>query len=227
MKTIFRGYTKNRSSWSLREKICRQKLRKKLFGQVWRNSGKILRTPKICLLLHLWSKGISASIVPLWKGQMRLCLWHVSILRRPCAYYSTRTRFTRCCELQCVTAKNINFQRFPKSEQFVTAKISGNTLKQGCRTHSMLRQRSSQLQKYKAVRMSRWIAVDEKVYGWDDGHPGLTVWNLLNYTRIENVHEVCKKFSFSVMWLLYVQLLRGEKIRACVGRYDPSAWNAN
>jgi len=27
--------------------------------------------------------------------------------------------------------------------------------------------------------------------------------------------------------MLYVQLLSGEKIPACVSRYDQSAWNAN
>jgi len=42
----------------------------------------------------------------------------------------------------------------------MTANISGNALKQGSsRTHSVLRQRGSQLQKYKAARMSRRIAV--------------------------------------------------------------------
>jgi len=29
--------------------------------------------------------------------------------------------------------------------------------------------------------------------GWDGWHPGLTVWNFLSYTRIENEHEVRKK----------------------------------
>ena len=57
----------------------------------------------------------------------------------------------------------------------------------------MLRQGSSQLQKYKAARMSRRIAIDHKVCGWDGKQPGLTVRNLLNYTRIENAHEVRKK----------------------------------
>jgi len=33
------------------------------------------------------------------------------------------------------------------AEQFTTAKLSGNVLKQGSRTHSVLSQRSSQLQK--------------------------------------------------------------------------------
>ena len=31
----------------------------------------------------------------------------------------------------CVTAMNINYQRSPNTEQFITAKISGNALKQG------------------------------------------------------------------------------------------------
>jgi len=42
----------------------------------------------------------------------------------------------------------------------------------------VLRQRGSQLQQYKAARMSRRIAVDQKVCGGDGGHPGLTVWNV-------------------------------------------------
>jgi len=64
---------------------------------------------------------------------------------------------------QCVTVMNINnYQRSrlgdrgktalnAKTEQFITAKISGNALKQGSRTQSVLRQRSSQLQKRKAA----------------------------------------------------------------------------
>jgi len=73
---------------------------------------------------------------------------------------------------------NINYQRSLKTEQLITAKISGNALKQGSRTHSLLQQRSSQLQKYKAARMSRRIAVDQKICRGDGGHPELTVGNL-------------------------------------------------
>jgi len=36
-----------------------------------------------------------------------------------------------------------------------------------------------------------------------------------------------ENFYFFVRWLLYAQLLRGEKIRVCVRRYDQSAWNPN
>jgi len=77
----------------------------------------------------------------------------------------------------------------------MTAKVSGNALKQGSRTHSVLRQRSSQRQKYKAGWMSRRIAVDQNVCGGDGEHSGLTVWNLLSYTTIENAHKVRKKTS--------------------------------
>jgi len=48
----------------------------------------------------------------------------------------------------------------------------------------------AQLQKHQAARLSRRIAVDQKVCGWDGRHPGLTVWNLLNCTRIEYVQYI-------------------------------------
>jgi len=70
---------------------------------------------------------------------------------------------------------NIDYQRSPKTEQFMTSNTSGNVLKQGSRTYSVLRQRSSQLQKYKAARMSPRIAIDQKVCCWDGGHSGLTI----------------------------------------------------
>jgi len=40
IKTFFGGHTNNRYSCSLWEKICGQKVQRKLFGQVWRNLGK-------------------------------------------------------------------------------------------------------------------------------------------------------------------------------------------
>jgi len=36
----------------------------------------------------------------------------------------------------------------------------------------LLRQDSSQLQTHNAAQMSRRTAVDQKVCGWDGGHPG-------------------------------------------------------
>jgi len=52
----------------------------------------------------------------------------------------------------------------------MTEKISSNALKHGRRTRSVLRQGSSQLQKYKTARMSRRIATDQNVCGWDGRH---------------------------------------------------------
>ena len=76
--------------------------------------------------------------------------------------------------------------------------------------------------------MSRRVAVDQKVCGWDGEHLGLTVWNLLNYTRIENAHEVRKKiFVFYYVAVIYTITKGKEKIRACVSRYDQFVWNAN
>jgi len=91
----------------------------------------------------------------------------------------------------------------------MTAKISCNTLKQGSRTHSVLRQPDSQLQKYNAAWMSCGIAVDQKVCGWDGGHPELTVGNLQT-TQLRMRIMYPRKFSFLVMWLLNVKLLKGK-----------------
>ena len=49
----------------------------------------------------------------------------------------SHTLFTRCCWLQCATVMNVNYQRFPNTEQLITAKISGNVLKQVSRTQSV------------------------------------------------------------------------------------------
>jgi len=57
----------------------------------------------------------------------------------------------------------------------MTLKISANALKHGGTSPSVLRQDSLQLQKHKTARMSRRIAIDQKVCGWDGRHPGLTV----------------------------------------------------
>jgi len=136
----------------------------------------------------LW-KGTSAPVAPLLKGQRGQRSRHTSILRRPCAYYSTRILFTRC-RLQRVTVMNVSYQRSPETEQFITAKIIGNAFQQS-RTHSVLRQRSAQLQQHKAARMSHRIAVDQNVCGGDGGHP-VDSSKFVNYTIIENAHKVRK-----------------------------------
>jgi len=145
--------------------------------------------------------------------------------RCPCAYYSTCTLFTRCCKLQSVTVMNINYQRYPKTEQFLTGKICGNTLKQGSRTYSVLRQRSPQLQKHKASRMFCRIAVDQKVCGWDGGHPGSTVWNLHATHELRMRIKYARNFLFFIMWLLCVQLLRRKNHgRNFVVKCGGTAW---
>jgi len=41
--------------------------------------------------------------------------------------------------------------------------------------------------------MSFRIAVDQKIWGWDGRHPGLTVWNLKITQELRNAHKVRKK----------------------------------
>jgi len=84
-----------------------------------------------------------------------------------------------------------------KTEQFITAKISGNALKHGSRTHSVPRQRSLQLHNLRLrIETVEWNTLSataghftttktpicanvssntEKVCRWDGGHQGLTV----------------------------------------------------
>jgi len=62
------------------------------------------------------------------------------------------------------------------------AKISGNALKHGRTTCSVLCQGSLQQQKYKAALMSRRTAIDQKVCGWDGRNLNyLQCW--CNWTR--------------------------------------------
>jgi len=132
----------------------------------------------------------------------------------------TRTLFTRCCRLQFGTVMNTNYQRYPKTEQFITTKISGNALKQGSKTHLTLRKGSSQLQKYKAAQLSR--RSEGILLGWRT--PRVDSLKLVNYTRIEDAHKVRKKIFVSY----YVTVIctinkQKEQIRACVSDYDQSA----
>ena len=141
----------------------------------------------------------SPPLLPFWNDRGM----NASIFRRPCAYYSARTLFTPCCWLKFVTVMNINYRRYPKTEKFITTKICDSALKRS-RTPSVLRQDSSQLQKYKASRMSRLIAVDQNECAWDGGHPEWTVWNMVNYTKIENAQKVrTKTFVFYHAIVIY------------------------
>ena len=85
------------------------------------------------------------------------------------------------------------------TQQFITAKISGCTWKQGSKTHSSLRQSNLQLHNEVAQMSCRIRAVEHRkcAPGLAGAHPGLQDRILLNYTRIENALKVRKKtFDF-------------------------------
>jgi len=84
------------------------------------------------------------------------------------------------------------------TQQFITAKISGCTLKQGSETQSSLHQSNLQLQNEAALRTRQIRAVEHWrcAAGLAGAHPGSQDRILLNYTRIENAHKVCKKTFF-------------------------------
>ena len=174
MKTFFGGHSKRGLHDLHGREFVGKSCTKTFRGSLGKFGKKSFATPKISLLLNLWWKGTSTPVARLLKGQRDECP-----AMPPPSGVPVHIDL-HALSLLVVVGYNEHklYQRYPKTEPFITAKISGNALKQGSRTHSMLRQRSSQLQKYKAARMSRRIAVDQKVCGWDDGHPGLTVWNL-------------------------------------------------
>ena len=92
-----------------------------------------------------------------------------------------------------------------KTKQCITAKISGYALKQWSRTHSVLRQRSSQLQKHQATRMSRRIAIEQRKYA--AGMAGTQGWQFETCWTTQELRMLIKyarKVSFFIMWLLYV-----------------------
>jgi len=65
------------------------KIAQKRFGQICGNSGKNLRTPKNLPAPTPMMKMHLRLHYPLLKGHRGKCSCHASILRRPCAYYST------------------------------------------------------------------------------------------------------------------------------------------
>ena len=151
--------------------MCRKKLHKNLFGEVWRNSGKNPSQPKICLLLYLWSK--ITPFAPLLKRQRDECTRYVSIFRLPCAHYSAHTLFTRCCWLQFVTVMNINHRRYPKTEQFITTKISGIALKQGIEhTHCYVRV----VHNCKNTRLRECLAEEQSIRAYAPGIANTQSW---------------------------------------------------
>ena len=158
---------------------------------------------------YCYEKAPPPPLPPFWKGRGEMppsCLHSLASL---CIFFYTHSLCSLLWAAMC-DCNNINCQRSPKTQQFMTAKISRNALKQGSRIHAVLRQPDSQLQKYKTARMSCGIAVDQKVCGRDVRHPGLTVWNLQTAQELRMRIKYARKFSFLVMWLLNVKLLKGK-----------------
>jgi len=108
------------------------------------------------------------------------------------------------------------------TQQLITAKISHCALKQGSKTHSLLRQSNLQLQNQPALMSCRKQAVEHRcAAGLAGAHPGLQNRILLNYTRVENAHKV-RKNAFVILLCIEVQqtfsfpfsLLRHYKVDA-------------
>jgi len=78
------------------------------------------------------------------------------------------------------------------TQQFITSKISGSTLKQGSETNSSLRRSYLQRQNQAALMSCRIRAVEYRkcAAGLAGVHPVLQDRILLNYTRIEKAHKV-------------------------------------
>jgi len=106
------------------------------------------------------------------------------------AYSSTRSLLISChcteCKLSALQVriseeKTIN----ALTQQFILAKISGCALKQGCKTHSSLRQSNLQRQNEAALMSCRIRAVEQRrcAAGLAGAHPGLQDRILLNYTQ--------------------------------------------
>ena len=167
------GHTKKKSSWSFWEKICRKNCTKNFSGKFGEIRAKILRTPKdLPAPTPMMKRHLCLHCPPFKRAEGKMLL---PCLHSPGSLYiSFYTLFTRCCRLQCVTEMNINHIS-GLLRAVHTYKTIRQHAKTGSRTHSMLCQGSSQLQKDKAARMSRWIAVNQNLCGWDGGHLGLTI----------------------------------------------------
>ena len=171
-------------------------------------------------MILLW-KSTSSPVIPRLKRQRGNCPRHAAIFWRPCAYYSTRTLVTCCCRLQLVTVMNINNISGILRQSVHNCKNIRQRVKTGSRTHSVLRQGSSQLQKYKAARLSLQIAVDQTSEGMRLGWrtPRVDSLKLVNYKRIENAHEVRKKNFRILLWDCYMCNYEGK--RTDIGLCEP------
>jgi len=136
LEDLFWRSHQKRSSYLCGRKFVNKSYTKKLSASLGKFGQKFFTPPKTCLLLHL-CKGTSASIVPLSKGQKGNappCLHSPASLCILFYLHALSLLVVSGCN-KYVTVMNAN-QRSPKTEQFITAKISGNVLKQGSRSHS-------------------------------------------------------------------------------------------
>jgi len=126
-------------------------------------------------------------------------IWRHTYVSKPTFWRSLLTQYayssTRNLLISYVIARNISYQllklgyqRKRHSTLWRTSsylqKVSGCALKQGCKTHSSLRQSNLQLQN-EAARMSRQIRAVERrcAAGQAGAHPRLQDRIFLNYTH--------------------------------------------
>jgi len=123
----------------LQVKVARTSFRASL-GRCGQKSLGHTIAPRKCACSHTYDEKASPPPLPPFLKKHGKCPRHASILRRPCAYYSARTLYSLLKAAKCHCKEHkLYYQRYPDTEQFTTAKICGNALKQGSRTHSVLR----------------------------------------------------------------------------------------
>ena len=98
------------------------------------------------------------------------------------------------------------------SAQFTTAERQDCALKQWSKTHLTLRQSSSTIPKTSGCANVASNSREGMRLGWRT--PRLTVWSVLNYTRIETVHKVRKK-TFVFYYEAVICTNNGGQIQAC------------
>jgi len=85
---------------------------------------------------------------------------------------------------------DINYQRSPKTEQYITAKISGNALKQGSSSATAAQFTTAKIQGCANALLNGSRSEGMRL-GWQT--PRVDSLKLANSTRIGNAHKVHKK----------------------------------
>ena len=139
-----------------------ENLHKNFSGKFREIQAKSFAPPKFACSYTYDEKAPPLPLPLFWKGRRGNALAIPPFSGEP-MHIILRALLTRCCRLQCVTAMNMNYSGPLRRSSSWLQNISGNALKHGRRTPFVLRQGSSQLQKYKAAQMSRRIAIDQRV----------------------------------------------------------------